>query len=1854
MKRALFCLLFLPFLSFAQVGPNITSWKINTTNHIGVYYSTNSTSVISTGDTSEVQQVCYNTDTVWVRANILASYTMGPWPGDPFVVDGQNNSYVFPRNPAYPSSNHPSVPVGMLGMAVNGVALFTDGDSQSYSSSLGANTMTGSGVWNTIAWKAHLSEMDAGNAHPDPSSTYHHHHNPIMLASVTNSTAHSPIIGYAFDGNPIYGPFGYSVSTSSTSPIKRMTSSWSLRSISTRTALYTGTVTSQVGPNVSTQFPLGTYIEDYGYTANSGDLDFYNGRYCVTPEYPNGTYAYFLNTDANGNPQYPNMVGPNFYGSIYLTNYGPNGGSASAPKIGKTCYTPSSSLTATITSTGSVSCYGQSTGSAVITASGGSTSKTYSWLPSGGTTSVAINLSAGNYTCIVTSGTLSVSKTVSILQSSEITYTASTTNILCNGASTGGASLQVSGGSPAYTYSWSNSSTSQNISNLTAGTYTFKITDNKGCVKTNSVTLTQPTSSLALSFVTSGATCSSGGSVDLTVTGGTSPYSYSWTSGATSQDLNNVTAGSYSVTVTDAGGCTKTGVTSVTTSASSPTLSALVTSVICNGASTGSVNLTATGSTSYSYLWSNSATSEDITGLAAGVYTVAVTGANGCISTLTATIAQPSAITTTITGSNIACTGASTGSITLLRSGGTSPYTYLWSNSSTSQNLNGVQAGSYTVVVTDASGCTKQASVTLSQPASSLVVSATGNSINCNGASTGSASMTVTGGNSPYSYLWSNNATASSISSVVAGSYTGTVTDANGCIKSATIAITQPTSGMVLTLSSSSVGCSSGSTGSIGLTVTGGTSPYSYLWSNSATTQNATSLASGSYTVLVTDAAGCTKTGTASVSQSTASAISTTVTTGNVKCYGQTTGTVNLILGGGTAPFSFLWNNSATTRSLTNLAAGNYTVLITDAQGCTKTQTVAILQPTAALAVAANVTSLNCNGASTGSISLTVTGGIAPYTYSWSTSSTSQSITSLSAGSYTALVTDANTCTISTVGTISQPSAISINSVITNVTCFGNSTGAVSTTITGGTTPYTYSWSNSASTQNISSLTAGTYTLNLVDFRGCIKTSIATITQPSSVAVTVNTASLACFGSNTGTIGLTVNGGTAPYTYSWSNSATSQTIGSLAAGNYSVLVTDALGCTRTATTSVLSPLALSTTVTAINVLCNGASTGSVNLVVSGGNTPYSYNWSNSSTSQNLNSVAAGNYTVTVTDNRGCVKTATATITQPSASISISSTQNSVNCFGGSTGTIGVVASGGSGPYTYLWSNSVTTQTVGSLIAGNYSVIVTDASGCTRTYSTLILQSASITPVVTTTSISCLGGTNGSASLTVSGGTAPYTYSWSTNASASTVSSLSAGNYTFTVTDGLGCVKSGTINIAQPGTSVTANTSVTNVSCFGSSNGSVGLTVSGGTSPYTYTWSTNANSQSITGLVAGTYSVNIKDANGCQSVKSATVTQPASLTVQATTFSVNCFGASTGSIALITTGGTSPYTYLWSNSSTASVQTGLSAGNFTVQVTDANGCVKTQTTTVSQSSAISGTLNTTAITCNGANNGAINLVVSGGTGSYTYVWNNSATSASLTNLAAGNYSVNITDGLGCIKSLTVALIEPSQIQGTLTIKDAKCYGASTGSVTVSVQGGTPAYTYSWSNGVTTTSLTNVVSGGYTLVVTDNNGCTKQFSATVSQPSSITITGTVSNATAGTNGSVSLSVNGGISPYGYTWSNGNTSANLSGVGPGTYTVSVVDGNNCQAQSVFTVDAGVGIRETTFKGLTVYPNPVTEVLYLEWMEELEFKSCSLLDMNGRVVYSSDQKISQIQMSDYNKGIYTLQIITDKGVIIERVIRN
>ncbi len=836
----------------------------------------------------------------------------------------------------------------------------------------------------------------------------------------------------------------------------------------------------------------------------------------------------------------------------------------------------------------------------------------------------------------------------------------------------------------------------------------------------------------------------------------------------------------------------------------------------------------------------------------------------------------------------------------------------------------------------------------------------------------------------------------------------------------------------------------------------------------------------------------------------------------NIACKGATTGQATVLAAGGQTPYTYSWSPSGgTAATATGLAAGTYTVTVTDANSVTATATATITEPAAALAAtASSQTNISCNGGSNGTATVSVSGGTGAYSYAWSPSGgTAATASGLTAGTYTVTVTDANLCQATQSFTITQPAAFVITTAQTNVSCNGGTNASASVVVTGGTGPYSYSWSPSGGTAaTATGLSAGSYTVTITDANLCQTTRNFTITQPAAFAITTAQTNVSCNGGTNASASVVVTGGTGPYSYSWSPSGgTAATATGLSAGSYTVTITDANSCQTTRNFTITQPAAFAITTAQTNVSCNGGTNASASVVVTGGTGPYSYSWSPSGgTAATATGLSAGSYTVTITDANSCQTTRNFTITQPIA-LAATAAQTNIACNGASNGSATINVTGGTGTYTYVWSPSGgTAKTATGLSAGTYTVTATDANGCTITRNFTIsqpLNALAATPS-SQTNISCNGGSNGTATVSVSGGTAPYSYAWSpSGGTAATASGLTAGTYTVTVTDANLCQATQSFTITQP-IALAATTAQTNIACNGASNGSATINVSGGTAPYTYVWSpSGGTAKTATGLSAGAYTVTVTDANGCTITRNFTISQPlnALAATPGSQTNISCNGGSNGTATVSVSGGTAPYSYAWSPSGgTAATASGLTAGTYTVTVTDANLCQATQSFTITQPIALAATTAQTNIACNGASNGSATINVSGGTAPYTYVWSPSGgTAKTATGLSAGTYTVTATDANGCTITRNFTITQPVILAATVSKTDVSSAGGSNGTATVSVTGGTGSYTYSWSpSGGTAATATGLVAGNYTVTVTDANGCFTTKNITILQPPALT--------------------------------------------------------------------------------------------------------------------------------------------------------
>jgi len=670
-------------------------------------------------------------------------------------------------------------------------------------------------------------------------------------------------------------------------------------------------------------------------------------------------------------------------------------------------------------------------------------------------------------------------------------------------------------------------------------------------------------------------------------------------------------------------------------------------------------------------------------------------------------------------------------------------------------------------------------------------------------------------------------------------------------------------------------------------------------------------------------------------------------------CQGQSA-TLTFDFNGGTGPYTVAWSNG----TLTNINNGHtvsesptsttvYSISsATDAGGCPASigagATVVVnTLPTASIA---NTTPANCNQP-TGSVTLSVSGTTGTPTYLWSNGAMTQNLSNVAAGNYSVTVTSGNGCTATASATVPGTNAPTVNIANTTPANCNQSTGSVTLSVSGTTGTPTYLWSNGAMTQNLGNVAAGSYSVTVTSGNGCTATTSATVPGTNAPTVSIaNTTSANC-NQPTGSVTLSVSGATGTPTYLWSNGAMTQNLSNLAAGNYSVTVTSGNGCT--ATTSASVPGTNSPTVGIANTTpanCNQA-TGSVTINVSGTTGTPTYNWSNGAMTQNLSNVAAGSYSVTVTSGNGCTATASATVsgtTPPTVSIAgvlpvVCSQPN---------GAINISVTGAVGTPSYLWSNGATSPNLAGVPIGSYTVTVTSGNGCTAMTSAQVMgtTAASVT-VLQVTQPGC-NQSNGIVVLSVTNAIGTPAFAWSNGAVTQNLFNIPAGLYTVTVTNGNGCTSTASADLSIAGVPAVAVSSVTPASC-GLSNGSVGISVSGVSGTMQYLWSNGANTQNLSNVPAGSYTVTVTNPlNGCGATTSALVGGPMVepfmfLCQQQTAASMP--GTSDGVGAISLSGGTPGYTITWSGGTVTNpnaaviLLANLAAGSYALTATDSGGC-----------------------------------------------------------------------------------------------------------------------------------------------------------------------------------------------------------------------------------------------------------------------------------------------------------------------------
>lgn len=798
--------------------------------------------------------------------------------------------------------------------------------------------------------------------------------------------------------------------------------------------------------------------------------------------------------------------------------------------------------------------------------------------------------------------------------------------------------------------------------------------------------------------------------------------------------------------------------------------------------------------------------------------------------------------------------------------------------------------------------------------------------------------------------------------------------------------------------------------GSVQAQALAGAGPFAFLWNNGSSSGFQSGLNAGNYSVTITDHHGCSATAQTVVLEPPPLALG--MVAHPVSCFGGSNGEAIATASGGAMPYVFHWTNSFSSDTITSLSAGSYFLTLTDAHGCTRLDSTVVSEPPALL-LSGTAQAVNCFAGSDGEAMISVSGGVAPYTYLWNNGSLVAQNTGLDAGQYAVTVTDAQGCSTIESLVVDAPPALSSNVSTLPVSCFSGNDGSATVAANGGTAPYTFLWNTGQTGAQITGIGAASYSVLITDAHGCTVEAIAAVSQPAALEASVQTTPIACFGAQDATAVCTVSGGTGPYQYLWSQGQTTAQISGLHSGAYSVSVTDAQGCGVELALTIPQPAELQAAISGTNVSCFGGNDGSATITAGGGALPYSFLWNNGQTAPQIVELNAGTYSVTLTDAHGCSAIQQIEIQQPEILL-VSGQAVDNQCFGGYLGQASVQATGGHQPYQYSWSTGQTTAQLNQLPAGNYSCTITDAHACSTTAAMSVHEPPLLTASLNATNVSCMGNADGSLMANFSGGTMPFSFMWNNGQPDSAIYHLGPGIYVLSVTDAHGCTVAAAAAVTEPAL-LAGEIQVQQVSCSGLSDAQISVDMSGGTKPYHYQWQNGLNSNVLSQIPAGVYSLNVTDAHGCSFSQSVTISEPPALTGQVQVQPVDCFGTATGSAFAIASGGTPPYEYLWQNGAkTAQIQ-GLTAGGYQLQITDAHHCTTNSQILIGEPPALHIQTQGIPVSCPEVADGTVSAMVSGGVGPYQYAWSNQAVAAQLQQLAAGSYSVTVTDANGCSRT-----------------------------------------------------------------------------------------------------------------------------------------------------------------------------------------------------------------------------------------------
>jgi hypothetical protein len=980
------------------------------------------------------------------------------------------------------------------------------------------------------------------------------------------------------------------------------------------------------------------------------------------------------------------------------------------------------------------------------------------------------------------------------------------------------------------------------------------------------------------------------GMVTVSSSGLYPPFTYNWSSSDTSPGISGLPDGTYTVTVTNARGCTSTGSTWLEAGGNLQATASIASPINCFG-QTGALQLDiAVGKAPFNFSWSDGSSAQNLGNAPAGNYLVTITDADACSQTLQISLTEPPPLLSAGLSTTPACPGLANGSATFLgASQGTPPYTTQWSTAETTPVITGLTTAAYALTLSDALGCTLVETVQVPEFTPPATQAAQAN-VSCFGKNDGWLTITPLGGSPGFDFLWSNGETTPDIYNLQPGSYSLTLSYANGmCTQTFDYQVTEPLP-IVLSSSANPAICNNGLGGSIDLSVQNGVAPLLYSWSNGALMEDLSNITSGNYEVTVTDADGCTETESVDVAELPVFNLSATTQT--PLCAGSTEGAIQLALSGGSPPFQAAWSNGSNGLTLNGLAAGTYTATITDAAACTALYSVSIDEPNP-LTVNGAVAVPACPGMTNGEATfLGASQGTPPYALTWSNGATAAHLTGLATGVYQYTITDANACSVTDGIQVPEYEMPVLAASVADLTCFNAQNGSISVAVQSGTPAFGFSWSNGATGASIQGLEQGNYTLTLSYADGvCSQTFDYQVNEPSEIALVDATLSHPlCFDSTNGTIVLSVEGGIQPYQYIWSNGQQTKDISNLAAGFYTLTLTDGNGCTFLLPFQITQPQQLATSFLLAADTCQSNS-GAILSTASGGVAPYQFAWSNGATSPNLNNLGAGQYSLTLTDAHAC------TLSLP-VNIPIYGELPQANAFGGtvtcvSPAIIGVTANQSDLHYTWQApSGMLSDQATHSVFEGGlYEVTVSNIFGCLASTQVQVLEDKESPAVEAGPALIQVPCSETLLLLDATGSDmgAPYSNQWqgwangipTIDTQAIVVPVFSQGLYVHIVLNTLnGCSATDTVQVNwdEP---ISAIVAVDSIQCFGANNGRINIDgVSGGTGTYLFSIDNHpfTGQSTFTGQSPGVHILRVRDDMGCSWERTVLLTEPAQLQV----------------------------------------------------------------------------------------------------------------------------------------------------------------------------------------------------------------------------------------------------------------------------------------------------------------------------------------------------------------------------------------